>query len=477
MISGETKHRLGELLHAVAENEKAVESTRQVLAETHTFSPVHLFSALDVSQLGISISDLIRFLTHMRVYCSSNDAHLIVRQYDSNTDERINYDEFLQVALPSTSPHLRDLALSRSGYLSYDVEYAFSKLLDREMQYQRDVELRKTHLNTRYDFNAMDLFRMLDVGHRSFVTRDDLRFFMRELGIPIDESGLDAIIRRLDHDGDERLSYSEFLEAINPLGRVAADILPSQARLGSPARNSPLRSTAGSPFRESRLSYAPLSSSLLSKYDSPTRSRYSYISESSRVYQSRSLGVFAEGELVNVFTKQIDLDREIERAKQQLALQHDFNLYDAFAMFDPLSKSYIGAYDLEKALNNLRVYASKDEPDLVIKHFTNGHSRMSFTEFSHMFVTRDAEYARMVNNRQREGRRVFSFDTETRVQDVLRLQLRAEAMAESLRQRLSMTHEFSLHKAFNDLDSDRNGYITLGEFESMLRQHGYIATQ
>jgi hypothetical protein len=79
MLTTETRHRLGELFHSVAENEKAVEIQRQFLAETPSFSPVHLFSALDVSQLGISTSDLIRFLTHMRVHCSSSDAYLIVR--------------------------------------------------------------------------------------------------------------------------------------------------------------------------------------------------------------------------------------------------------------------------------------------------------------------------------------------------------------------------------------------------------------
>jgi Ca2+-binding EF-hand superfamily protein len=94
MLSGETKHRLGELLHAVSENEKAVESTRQILAETSSYSPRHLFSALDVSGLGVGVSDIVRFLTHMRVYCSSNDAYLIVTQYDANNDGRINYDEF-----------------------------------------------------------------------------------------------------------------------------------------------------------------------------------------------------------------------------------------------------------------------------------------------------------------------------------------------------------------------------------------------
>jgi hypothetical protein len=49
---------------------------------------------------------------------------------------------------------------------------------------------------------------------------------MRELGLPIDETGLDAIIRRLDHDADERLSYAEFVEALTPVGRVASESLP-----------------------------------------------------------------------------------------------------------------------------------------------------------------------------------------------------------------------------------------------------------
>ena len=133
MITRETKHRLGELLGAVADNEKAVEITRQTLAEVSTFSPHHLFSALDVSGLGLGTSDLIRFLTHMRIYCSSNDAYLMVKQYDSNNDERINLNEFISIALPSADPGLREIAMRRTGYLSYNVEYAFSKLLEREL--------------------------------------------------------------------------------------------------------------------------------------------------------------------------------------------------------------------------------------------------------------------------------------------------------------------------------------------------------
>ena len=160
-----------------------------------------------------------------------------------------------------------------------------------------------------------------------------------------------------------------------------------------------------------------------------------------------------------------------------MALAPDFNLYDAFSFFDTLDRGYVTAYDLEKGLNKLRVYSARDEADLIIRHFSKGLTRISFAEFCNIFVSLTPEYARMVNDRVREGRRLFSYTTETKLQDLMRLQLRAESTAESLRQRLSRTYDFSINKAFNDMDLDKNGYITLNEFESMLRHHGLPVSQ
>lgn len=72
-------------------------------------------------------------------------------------------------------------------------------------------------------------------------------------------------------------------------------------------------------------------------------------------------------------------------------------------MFDPLNKNYIGSYDFEKGLNSIRIYAGSDEPDLIIKNFSKGGVRLSFAEFCNIFVSKDPEYARMVNARMREG--------------------------------------------------------------------------
>lgn len=476
MLSAETKHRLGEFFHSVSENEKAVEVTRQILAETPSFSPLHLFSALDVSGLGLSTSDFIRFLTHMRIYCSANDAYLIVSQYDSNSDMRVNYDEFLQVTLPATSAYLRESAQIRSGYMSYQVEHNFSKLLDKEMGFQRDVELRKGHLKGRFDFNAADCFRVLDMRGVGSIDRNDLRIFMRDMALPIDEAGLDAIIRRLDHDADERLSYDEFVEALTPVGSPPVDALPRQVSMtSSPRRSSPLRVT-GSPSRSpERDLRASLSSSYASRFESPTRA--SYLAQSSRVYQSKTLGPVGEQELISVLKQQVDLDREIERAKVSLTLMPDFNLHDAFQIFDELNKASISSYDLEKALNRLRVYAASDESDLIVRHFSKGGSRLNFVEFSLIFQSRDPEYERRLSIRPREGRRMFSYETEAKMQDLLRLQLRAEGLAESLRQRLARSLDFDMHRAFSDLDLDKDGFITENEFESMLRYHGLPVSQ
>lgn len=78
----------------------------------------------------------------------------------------------------------------------------------------------------RFDFNAADCFRVLDMRGVGSIDRNDLRIFMRDMALPIDEAGLDAIIRRLDHDADERLSYDEFVEALTPVGSPPVDALP-----------------------------------------------------------------------------------------------------------------------------------------------------------------------------------------------------------------------------------------------------------
>lgn len=54
-----------------------------------------------------------------------------------------------------------------------------------------------------------------------------------------------------------------------------------------------------------------------------------------------------EVELVNVFREQLSLERALERAKVDLSLRTDFNLIDAFRIFDVEGKGWISPDEIK----------------------------------------------------------------------------------------------------------------------------------
>jgi Ca2+-binding EF-hand superfamily protein len=152
-------------------------------------------------------------------------------------------------------------------------------------------------------------------------------------------------------------------------------------------------------------------------------------------------------------------------------------------MFDLDDKGFITVIELENALYELGIRPSRDDLYLLLKHFGKlSETRLRFGEFSEIFLPKREDYARLVRSRVpynvplHERRRVFSLDTLAKFTHVTRLHLESEGVAESLRQRLSRRAYFSLHDAFQAVDRDRNGFITLDEFQGILQEHGLYVT-
>jgi hypothetical protein len=81
-----------------------------------------------------------------------------------------------------------------------------------------------------------------------------------------------------------------------------------------------------------------------------------------------------------------------------------------------------------------------------------------------------------MQKRVAEGRDAFVGDTIYAIQTLLGLHFEAESVAEDIRLRLAGSHTFDTLLAFDDLDRDRNGVITMNEFDAVLRKHGISAT-
>eukprot|EP00743_Colponemidia_sp_Colp-15_P002650 GILK01002872.1.p1 GENE.GILK01002872.1~~GILK01002872.1.p1 ORF type:complete len:586 (-),score=91.06 GILK01002872.1:92-1849(-) len=548
IMSFETQSVLAQLFLAVSEGERQVEVVRQVLAEQDHFEPYTAFRRLDRHANGfLTSSDILSFLKLHAIPCSEKDGYYLIRRFDTNGDGRLSYPEFLSAILPNDNPTLRAIVTSRSRYTGredwpYDVDYALSRVLDKELEVYRTLEVKKQTLVRRADFNLLDAFRAVDEMNLGYITPDALRVFFNRNGYNPYEEDVLCLMRRLDKDADGRLSYLEFVDAvlpIEPYSRPIADT-DSWSRFSSPARST-IRSPYSSPyerprsvspqrnlnssFREVNLSpriSSPVFSPLRPKsaprtrltsdhYLSPTRAMNQSMSQSlnqslnrsiysspaysspvkSTSYRSVSprfsrspLTQNEERELANAFREQINLDRELEAIKQDLALRADFNLLDSFKEFDTLGKGYVSASELEDGLRKHGVYTNKDELYLFFRRYDkDSDGRLRYSDFCEAFTPRQAEYASLLNNRvsynlNGSHRRVgFTMETSAQFSRALRLHIENERQAEHLRQRLSSRRGFNLHDAFEAVDRDGNGFITMDEFRAILQDNGIFATE
>ena len=92
-----------------------------------------------------------------------------------------------------------------------------------------------------------------------------------------------------------------------------------------------------------------------------------------------------------------ELEREIETAKTSLTLKSDFNLQDAFRIFDVNYRGTIGSCELRDGLLAIGVYPTNDELELFMSRYDkSGMRRLTAVDFSEAFLTHDAYYAGML---------------------------------------------------------------------------------
>lgn len=262
-----------------------------------------------------------------------------------------------------------------------------------------------------------------------------------------------AIIRRIDTDGDASVTYNEFAELLLPLGPlvVPVPVLPPRVvvtesiRATSPLRSSsPVRVLEVSPGRRvlevsprrtvvvEERPYVPLAPIAPLVYTSP-----------SRVLPSRKpiLPLYQEDELIHSLKEQCNLEQEIEAAKINLGNRPDFNIVDAFSVFDVPRYGQVDVHQLQAGLNAIGIYPTFDECQLIITRYDkSGDRRLNIAEFEKLFLAHDAFHAQMVARRHsnfvpRVIRRddVFVPSTAAEFQHMWRTHIRCEIAAESLR--------------------------------------------
>jgi Ca2+-binding EF-hand superfamily protein len=344
-------------------------------------------------------------------HVSESEAFTLVQFFDSNGNNRLSYQEFLQMLLPCENNVLRNITLDRPSRritrydrLPRDIELSISAILEKEIDLQRRLEVLKRELEVQYDYSPYAAFRSVDRYNSGRIDSVNCGAFLRQNGHYASELELLAIVRRIDTDGDATVNYQEFSEFVRPA------IPAPRPQMAAPVRtSSPVGRGHGSPLRASspaRASYSAQKSRMA--HSSPVRespARGSPVRESvspSRTSPSRKpmLSLPVEDELVHALKELCDLERELETAKTNLALKSDFNLMDAFNIFDQARYGSVSVFDIQSGLNAIGLFPTFEECELfVLRYDKNGDRRLTFSEFSEGFLARDNYYAGMVNRR------------------------------------------------------------------------------
>ena len=208
LSSIETEKRLSKLMMQLAEGERTIEISRQVLSDLYDFDAYQIFKNLDVEGKNrIDSNNIVDFLKNKGIYASQEEAKLIILFYDQDFDGVLTYPEFISLVQSEKSIH-KSPNFSPTDCLSYNVDRSLGKVLEKELELSRMILYILKDLKSRYDFNIHDLYH--SVKSWNFITSDSIRNFLEKNGFSYLESDIKSIIKRMDLNKDGKIDLGEF---------------------------------------------------------------------------------------------------------------------------------------------------------------------------------------------------------------------------------------------------------------------------
>ena len=104
--------------------------------------------------------------------------------------------------------------------------------------------------------------------------------------------------------------------------------------------------------------------------------------------------------MIHTLKQFVLLDKDLEVAKQDLALRPDFNILDFFRTFDEEDSGALGSAEVEAGMRRYGIYPNREELYLFVRRFDKDNDgKLRFSDFAEMVTPKQQEYAALLNNR------------------------------------------------------------------------------
>jgi Ca2+-binding EF-hand superfamily protein len=209
MISRKTQSKISDIFITLAEAERDVEVTRQVLTENKDYNSYQIFCYLDSDKKNkIDESDIINYLKSKNIFATEIEAKLVILYYDQDLDKYLNYNEFLNLIESKLSPKREKQEIT--GPLCFSIDYALTKLLEKEIIHARQILNLFGDLRGFSDFNIHDIFHLIKSNNITCIIPQNLIYFLNKNYASFIDQDIELIFKRIDFNKDNVIDLCEF---------------------------------------------------------------------------------------------------------------------------------------------------------------------------------------------------------------------------------------------------------------------------
>jgi len=209
MLSRNIQEKICEIFMTLAELERNVEITRQVLSENKDYNSYQIFCYLDTNKKNkINDLDIFNFLRDKNIFSTENEIKLLILFYDNNLDTNLNLEEFINLIESKSSPR-KDIKENNEP-INFAIEYSLTKLLEKEIIYARKILSLFEDIKGFKDFNIHNLFHLIKDENNNYITPNDLIKFLNKNYVSFIDNDIELIFNRLNKAKNNVINLCEF---------------------------------------------------------------------------------------------------------------------------------------------------------------------------------------------------------------------------------------------------------------------------
>ena len=430
MLSRETEEMISNIFSELINHETQIENEKKNFDEIPSIYHELLFKKLEEEKYTyISSFKILDFLKKHSINCTDNEIKSIIKFYDIDKDNHLNYKEFLSLIL-SSRKKIENYKLTYSGNnncisnLPYEIEYEFCKMLEIQLSFVRILEKLLFDLNKRKDFSIYDLYNELKDEDKDEINFIKLSNFMKRNIKNSNNEDLRVLFKKLDINRDGSITMDDICIIFGK------NIFNSQTNSDDDLNNN----------------------------------------NNSELISSISKEQVSQNLLIEFYLLLIEVEKIIELEKIELSSKSDFNIDDALNIFRKNNPDYISASELKNGLINLGIIVNNDEVELLIKKYsTNNNFIIDNSDFFDMLVPFDKNYREIVEKRKplpyiKNKEIIFSDLTRQSLVNFFKIIISCEITLENKRKFLRKNVNINFNNFYNMFDNENKGFICINDF-------------